>query len=112
MSAHGARRLMEMARNLAQIIGIELVVAAQGVDLRKQRRRPRAVEEGRPAAGARDEPGARAGHGCNTARASPSSTTIACWRATCARRPISLRPAPITSAAGHALLPGLGEVSR
>jgi len=35
MAAHGARRLMEMARNLAHIIGIELVVAAQGIDLRK-----------------------------------------------------------------------------
>jgi histidine ammonia-lyase len=36
MAAHGARRLMEMNRNLAQIIGIELIVAAQGVDLRKR----------------------------------------------------------------------------
>lgn len=35
MAAHGARRLMEMARNLAQIVGIELMVAAQGIDLRK-----------------------------------------------------------------------------
>ncbi|KAB2849817.1 MAG: histidine ammonia-lyase [Hyphomicrobiaceae bacterium] len=36
MSAHGARRLLDMARNLAQIIGIELLVAAQGIDLRKK----------------------------------------------------------------------------
>jgi histidine ammonia-lyase len=35
MAAHGARRLLEMTRNLAQIIGIELMVAAQGIDLRK-----------------------------------------------------------------------------
>ena len=36
MAAHGARRLAEMNRNLAQIIGIELLVAAQGIDLRKR----------------------------------------------------------------------------
>lgn len=35
MAAHGARRLIEMSRNLAHIIGIELLVAAQGIDLRK-----------------------------------------------------------------------------
>jgi histidine ammonia-lyase len=35
MAAHGARRLAEMNRNLAAILGIELLVAAQGVDLRK-----------------------------------------------------------------------------
>ncbi len=35
MAAHGARRLIEMARNLAQIIGIELIAATQGIDLRK-----------------------------------------------------------------------------
>ena len=36
MAAHAARRLMEMTRNLAHIIGIELIVAAQGIDLRKR----------------------------------------------------------------------------
>ena len=36
MSAHGARRLLDMARNLAQLIGIELIVAAQGIDLRRR----------------------------------------------------------------------------
>ena len=36
MAAHGARRLIEMNRNLAQIIGIELLVAAQGIDLRRR----------------------------------------------------------------------------
>jgi histidine ammonia-lyase len=36
MAAHGARRLAEMNRNLAQIVGIELLVAAQGIDLRKR----------------------------------------------------------------------------
>ena len=35
MAAHAARRLTEMNANLANILGIELLVAAQGVDLRK-----------------------------------------------------------------------------
>jgi histidine ammonia-lyase len=34
MACHGARRLLEMAENLAAIIGIEAMTAAQGVDLR------------------------------------------------------------------------------
>jgi histidine ammonia-lyase len=36
MAAHGARRLHEMNRNLAAILGIELLCAAQGIDLRKR----------------------------------------------------------------------------
>ena len=38
MAAHSARRLLEMTGNLAKLIGIELLVAAQGVDLRKDGR--------------------------------------------------------------------------
>jgi histidine ammonia-lyase len=34
MAAHAARRLSDMADNLAAIVGIELLVAAQGIDLR------------------------------------------------------------------------------
>lgn len=34
MAAHGARRLMEMTVNLARIVGIELLCAAQGVEFR------------------------------------------------------------------------------
>ena len=34
MACHGARRLLEMNRNLAQIVGIELLAAAQGIGLR------------------------------------------------------------------------------
>ena len=34
MAAHAARRLSDMADNLASILGIELLVAAQGIDLR------------------------------------------------------------------------------
>ncbi|MDU1667256.1 MAG: aromatic amino acid lyase, partial [Bradyrhizobium sp.] len=36
MAAHAARRLHDMADNLAHIIGIELLVAAQGIELRVQ----------------------------------------------------------------------------
>ena len=36
MAAHAARRLIDMTDNLARIIGIELLVAAQGIDLRKR----------------------------------------------------------------------------
>jgi histidine ammonia-lyase len=35
MAAHGARRLMEMNDNLAAILGIELLVAAQGCDFHR-----------------------------------------------------------------------------
>jgi histidine ammonia-lyase len=32
MAAHGARRLLDMARNAANVVGIELLAAAQGCD--------------------------------------------------------------------------------
>jgi histidine ammonia-lyase len=35
MAAHGARRLLEMAENCRSIIGIELLVAAQGCDFHR-----------------------------------------------------------------------------
>ena len=35
MACHGARRLLDMNQNLAAIIGIELLTAAQGVEIRK-----------------------------------------------------------------------------
>lgn len=34
MAAHGARRLMQMTRNLSRILGVELLCAAQGVEFR------------------------------------------------------------------------------
>jgi histidine ammonia-lyase len=34
MAAHGARRLLEMTANLAHVIGIELLTAAQACDFR------------------------------------------------------------------------------
>ncbi len=47
MAAHGARRLSEMNRNLAQILGIELLAASQGIDLRKRGAVPTSVMAGR-----------------------------------------------------------------
>ena len=38
MAAHTARRLLDMTTNLSRLVGIELLVAAQGVDLRKDGR--------------------------------------------------------------------------
>lgn len=35
MACHGARRLIEMNRNLGHIIGIELLVSAQGISFRQ-----------------------------------------------------------------------------
>jgi histidine ammonia-lyase len=35
MACHGARRLIEMNRNLSSIVGIELLVSAQGVEFRQ-----------------------------------------------------------------------------
>jgi histidine ammonia-lyase len=35
MAAHGARRLLEMAKNTSTIVGIELLAATQGLDLHK-----------------------------------------------------------------------------
>jgi histidine ammonia-lyase len=34
MAAHGARRLGQMNENLARILGVELLCAAQGIDFR------------------------------------------------------------------------------
>jgi histidine ammonia-lyase len=35
MATHAARRLLDMSRNLAQIIGVELMVGAQGIEFRQ-----------------------------------------------------------------------------
>ncbi|HEV7317531.1 MAG TPA: aromatic amino acid lyase, partial [Ensifer sp.] len=43
MAAHAARRLSEMADNLANILGIELLVAAQGIELRAPLQTSRAL---------------------------------------------------------------------
>ncbi|HSH42094.1 MAG TPA: histidine ammonia-lyase [Arenicellales bacterium] len=44
MATHGARRLLEMTDNLARIIGIELLIAAQGVELRRPLRTSEPLE--------------------------------------------------------------------
>ncbi len=38
MATHGARRLLEMTENTANIVGIELLCAAQGIDFQRPRR--------------------------------------------------------------------------
>lgn len=52
MAAHGARRLGEMNTNLSRIIGIELLVSAQGIDLRKRGAGLEALKGGKSAASA------------------------------------------------------------
>jgi histidine ammonia-lyase len=44
MAAHGARRLMAMAENAANVIGIELLAAAQGCDFHAPLRSSNALE--------------------------------------------------------------------
>lgn len=45
MATHGARRLLDMTDNLARIIGIELLIAAQGVELRRPLRTSKTLEQ-------------------------------------------------------------------
>lgn len=109
MAAHASRRLIEMAGNLAHIIGIELIVAAQGIDLRKD--------------GFGLEKLQRAGGGKNLRTSAPLERVHAMTRATIPkltddrilagdlRRASELiSSGQITAAAGHGLLPGLGEL--
>ncbi len=109
MAAHGARRLLEMTRNLAHIIGIELVVAAQGIDLRK-------------AGHGFDKLGAAPPQGLKTSL--PLERVLAATRQRIATlgddRILSgdlaaaadlVASGAITAAAGHALLPGLGAAT-
>jgi len=44
MAAHGARRLLDMAANVAVVVGIELLSAAQGVEFHRPMRSSRALE--------------------------------------------------------------------
>jgi histidine ammonia-lyase len=110
MAAHGARRLLEMTRNLAQIIGIELIVAAQGIDLRKA------------GFGLDRLKGPNAAKALKTSPALERVMTVTRGRiATLGDDRIlsgDLRAAAeliatgaITTAAGHGLLPGLGEAA-
>jgi histidine ammonia-lyase len=110
MAAHGARRLAEMARNLAQIIGIELIVAAQGVDLRKLGFGLDRLGGGSPAVGLKT--------GAALERVmSLTRSRIAFLDADRILAPDLVAAAQliasgaVTAAAGHSLLPGLGEVA-
>jgi len=47
MAAHGARRLLAMAENAAQVVGIELLAAAQGCDFHAPLRSSMALERAR-----------------------------------------------------------------
>ncbi len=110
MAAHASRRLIEMARNLAQIIGIELIVAAQGIDLRKD--------------GFGLERLRQAGGHMRLATSPPLERVHAATRAVIPKLVEDRILAPdlkaaaalvangsITAAAGHALLPGLGAAA-
>ncbi|MBN8553701.1 MAG: histidine ammonia-lyase [Caulobacterales bacterium] len=44
MAAHGARRLLDMAANVAVVVGIELLASAQGVEFHRPLRSSRALE--------------------------------------------------------------------
>jgi histidine ammonia-lyase len=50
MAAHGARRLHDMNTNLSRILGIEMLVAVQGIDLRKRGAGLEALKGGKAAA--------------------------------------------------------------
>ena len=69
MAAHGARRLMRMAQNLASILGIELLCAAQGIEFR---------------APLQDQPGR-----CRRCMARLRARRAAIWTATATWRPTS-----------------------
>ena len=79
MAAHGARRLLPMAENLTQILGIELLAGCQGCDFHAPLRSSAPLERVRALA-------ARAR--CRT------STTTATWRPTSQRRPSWCARAP------------------
>jgi histidine ammonia-lyase len=110
MSAHAARRLLEMAKNLAQLIGIELVVAAQGIDLRKSgfgfdklkgKGAPTGLETSPPLERVMAAARQRIAFLDNDRILAPDLAAAAELVASGA----------ITTAAGHSLLPGLGEAA-
>ena len=110
MAAHASRRLIEMARNLAQIIGIELIVAAQGIDLRKEGFGLEKLKRACGHKGLSTSPPLERVHALTRAKIltlvedrilAPDLKTAADLVATGA----------VTAAAGHGLLPGLGESS-
>jgi histidine ammonia-lyase len=110
MAAHAARRLIEMARNLAQIIGIELIVAAQGVDLRKDGFGLEKLQRKGGNKGLKTSAPLERVHTVTRAKiATLTNDRILSGDLAAAAALIST--GAISAAAGHALLPGLGEVA-
>jgi len=70
MATHGARRLLTMTTNLLNIIAIELLAAAQGIDFRKPLQTSGSLQQAHAALRAR----------------SPSRRRTGCWQRTSRRR--------------------------
>ncbi len=110
MAAHGARRLLEMTRNLAQIIGIELLVAAQGIDLRKAGFGLEKLQGRGKTKGLKTSASLERVMAVTRARiATLGDDRILAPDLRAAADLIST--GAITTAAGHSLLPGLGEAA-
>ena len=113
MTAHGARRLMEMTRNLAQIIGIELIVAAQAIDLRKNGTGLERLRDGRQKTSDLKTTGLQTGTALERVMAL-TRADIAYLDADRILAPDLAKAAALVAsgavptAAGHSLLPGLG----
>jgi histidine ammonia-lyase len=110
MAAHGARRLQEMAKNLAQIIGIELMVAAQGIDLRKDGFGLDRLKRDGGSSGLKTSPPLERVHALVRGTIA-KLTDDRILAGDLARAASLVASGAVTAAAGHALLPGLGEVA-
>lgn len=110
MAAHAARRLIEMARNLAQIIGIELIVAAQGIDLRKDGYGLEKIQRAGGHKGLETSPPLERVHALvRSMVATLAEDRILAHDLKAAADLVA--SGAVTTAAGHALLPGLGEAA-
>jgi histidine ammonia-lyase len=108
MAAHGARRLLEMVRNLAHIVSIELIVAAQGIDLRKAGYGLDRLKGAKPVKGLRTGAALERVLAATRARiATLDDDRILSGDLAAAADLVAT--GAITTAAGHHLLPGLGD---
>ncbi len=110
MAAHASRRLIEMAKNLAQIIGIELIVAAQGVDLRKDGFGLEKLQRKGGCKGLKTSAALERVHAVTRARIA-KLTDDRILSGDLAAAAALIATGEISTAAGHALLPGLGDVA-
>jgi histidine ammonia-lyase len=108
MAAHASRRLLEMARNLAHIIGIELIVAAQGVDLRKDGFGLEKLKREGGNTGLKTSAALERVHAATRTRIA-KLTDDRILSGDLAAAADLIASGDVTTAAGHALLPGLGE---